>query len=289
MAKFKRGDIVVLRKDSEYYIPKAPKYSSNPIHIEGVITSVGSGEYGIQVKWNNNTTNGYSFKDLELFNQKTEKMATRKTTTKQFQLEAGQYFTATYDKKKVRGVVANAPDDYDNFVLYGKDFDDAPEDDDVEFDTELYICMYNREGESHIDVLKDNGITNFVLLTDKRQKAIVDGDKCITVAGHRVHIKGNNVEFGCGAVNATKKEIKDFYAVYKDVNIDEHMHYKEAIDLIGETAFKQAVAFYNQLKIYTTAQQKAFNNLVKEMEKADDVLLEDLNRKEVDELMKKLD
>ena len=289
MAKFKKGDIVVLKKDSEYYIPKAPKYSSNPIHTEGVITSVSSGEFGIQVKWNNNTTNGYSFKDLELFNQKTEKMATRKTTTKQFQLEAGQYFTATYDKKKVRGVVANAPDDYDNFVLYGKDFDDDAEDDDAEFSTQLYIDMYGREDQSHTDVLKDYGITNFVLLTDKRQKAIVDGDKCLTVAGHKVHIKGNFVNFGCGAVSTTKKEIKDFYAVYKDVDVNEHMRYKELIDEIGETAFEEAVAFYNQFKMYTTAQQKAFNNLVREMDNADNVFLEDLNRKEVDELMKKLD
>jgi hypothetical protein len=276
MAKFKIGDVVVGLK-SHYTITKQG--------WEGRVTKA-EDTHGL-VEVNGKGLSSSTVVEAKYFRlkEKTKEMAVKKQTTKGLKLADGQYFTATFKKKKVRGYVE---ENYGDFMLLGKDFDDDAEDDE-EFPTALFIDMYAYDDDdSHTNVLKNNGITNFVLCTDKRQKAIIDGDKSIEVNGHRVHIKGNNVEFGCGAVSATKKEIKDFYSVYKGVDISDLESYNDIIERFSKEELEAAINHHNYLQMQTPAAIKAFSNIVKQMEE-EDVRLDDLDSSEVKQLIEKLD
>lgn len=69
MKKFKVGDIVRIREDSEYYRNEV----CNPKDVDGVIISVEEGgeeheeAFYIRVDWSNSHHNSYREKDLELW------------------------------------------------------------------------------------------------------------------------------------------------------------------------------------------------------------------------------
>lgn len=173
------------------------------------------------------------------------------------------YFSATYGRKKIRGIVENiGSSEYPEFLLHnsfvGKD-NECTKKPDFPYAIEL-----DGDEKGTIAELKAAGITNYIVLKDKRQKAIVEKDRMPTfdVPGDdwKVRVEGQNFVFGCGDVELTRKQIEGYLRWRKNVpenlkylqdsrmysldieEIETYLAYKKA-----QSATKGDVIFYNEL------------------------------------------
>lgn len=281
MRKFKKGDIVTLSQDSQYYLKSATLSSSNPINIKGEVTNV-SGEHTlpVYVKWENNTTNAYNHKDLIPF-----KMTIKKQKTGEFELKDGMYFTAIYKKNKVRGYVDDISGwGCETFVLCGKNFpnDVADENDGCGFPS--YLDIKINTGDKTMAVLKKAGITNFVECKDKRQIAVIQRDKMPMFKGWLVRDTGDLLTFGCGAVILNKKEAKIFAEILFDCNDSNLIINYRDVERDDDGSAKEYYKMRKWLEDnWTPAQIKAFNNVCAQIEEEEDI--DDLYPKDVKAFM----
>lgn len=99
-AKFKVGDRVRIRKDSEYYLDDSN--SSNPKNTTGTVTKYKCGDYTTSfttnVDWDNNTQNSYRDGDLEL-ETAAVKNNSDLTVDKEFVLQAHKSACSDWKKK----------------------------------------------------------------------------------------------------------------------------------------------------------------------------------------------
>lgn len=120
----------------------------------------------------------------------------------------GQYFTAVYNKEKIRGVVSTNSGNSEYVLCNKTQGEDAScADDNMGF--AKYVDAY----ELTQDALEEAGISDFWLCTDKRQKAIIDTDKNPEVAGYVAQVDKDDedvIKFGCGSVEFTREEIQLF-------------------------------------------------------------------------------
>jgi len=141
-----------------------------------------------------------------------------------------QYFTATYNKRKIRGI-AELVGSFDNlYHLYNKTSGDVTECPDDNRGYAKFIEVY---GDTVAD-LKEAGVTNYVPCTDKRQIAIIDTDKNPEILGHTAQKDGNTFKFGCGAVELTRNEIKTFLKVRQTITPKELAVYHDVLEQINE-------------------------------------------------------
>lgn len=161
---------------------------------------------------NNKHQINYFYNDLKLI-----KMATKKATIDETIIVVeGDYFSATYNRKKIRGIVENLGDDdrpefrLQNSQGAGEELD-CPENAGEEFSHYIEVG-YGILGT--IDDLKEVGVTNYVVLKDKGQKAIIDKDKLpVLDTGNgdwAVKVSGQSLIFGCGRVELTRKQIEGY-------------------------------------------------------------------------------
>lgn len=145
-------------------------------------------------------------------------MATRKKDNVKIIVKEGDYFFATYNRKKIRGIVGW--DEYDEhfFLANNKEGVDVKCEDELDnLGFSYAICFNHRDeadGEGTEKHLYDEGVTNYIVLKDKRQKAIIDKDKLPALeVGHdnyRVSVEDGVFVFGCGDVELTKEQIERY-------------------------------------------------------------------------------
>jgi hypothetical protein len=287
MGKFKEGDKVMLSKGSSYYYPRATKNSTNPINIPGIIIKSNNtiNTLNIRVRWSNKQENVYKESDLIII--KSNNMTTKKQTkAKKLELEDGQYFTAIYQKKKVRGYVHEVSGfGSTGFYLCGKGFSNQGCDDDANgFPSYEEVVLYSEE-TAEIN-LKAAGFTNFIICTDKRQIAIIEKDKMPLFQDWRVNDDGTYLTFGCGAVSIEKKNAKIFAEILADCNdMNLVREYR-----LGETDNDcDAKQYYEMRKWlednWTPAQKAAFDDTCDRIESEDGNYLDNLDPKKVKTFM----
>lgn len=122
----------------------------------------------------------------------------------------GDYFSCTYNRKKIRGIVEKNWTGTTLFLynnIAGEDTDCG--DTEVPWKYVIEIDPYGTETD-----LKDARVTNYTVLKDKRQQAVIDKDRLPvleTEAGNwKVDINKNTFIFGCGYVKLTKEEIEGY-------------------------------------------------------------------------------
>lgn len=129
-------------------------------------------------------------------------------------LNEGDYFSATVGRKKIRGIVGKSWDD--RFFLAnskeGSDVTCEDEEDGLGFSHAIYLA---EDAEGTEQELYEEGVTNYTVLKDRRQKAIIERDKLPTLdmySGneYKVAIKDGYFIFGCGAVELTRKQIEGY-------------------------------------------------------------------------------
>ena len=149
-------------------------------------------------------------------------MAKKKLDNEKIIVKDGDYFSATYNRKKIRGIVKNhGSENYPALVLYnstvGEDTD-CNDDDELRFLFSIHLSLDEKGTEEE---LYNAGVTNYVVLRDKRQKAIVDKDKFPVLETNNgdwaVNVEGNKFIFGCGNVELTKNEIEGYLKYRKIV------------------------------------------------------------------------
>lgn len=149
-------------------------------------------------------------------------MATRKKDNVKTIVKEGDYFSAIYKRKKIRGIVGF--NEYDNFFFLasnqaGHDVKCEGEDENLGFSHAIWL-EEREEGEGTEQHLYDEGVTNYTVLKDKRQKAIIDKDKLpnleIGQDNYRVSINSGLFVFGCGNVELTKEQIEG-YLRYREI------------------------------------------------------------------------
>lgn len=292
MAKFKKGERVKIATTSYYYDPKAPKGSNNPINTEGTIIKIYRIDaLGISVNWDNGTNNSYSESDLEI--AKTKQTMATKTATKKtaLQLKAGQYFTVNYGKKKLRGYISDIDESWgeDTATFCGRGFpnyDDSAYDDYPSGDT---VSRNNGddgdETQTWEEALKENGYTNFVILTDRRQQAVIERDRMPEILGHRVSQEGNELSFGCGAVECTVAEAKTFGKMFPSFDPDNLKMFWEAEEegVVNTCDIEDYLDTRNTLNLFTKKEQEIFLDLVKQIDKEEGI--ENLDADEVKALI----
>lgn len=182
-----------------------------------------------------------SSKNFSLY--KTETMAAKKVNDKKIIVVEGDYFSATYEKKKIRGVVEV---NYKYFYLLNSTCGEELSDEhSFKYGIDLECECLGTEAD-----LKKAGVTNYVVLKDKRQKALVARDErpelCVGQSGgcHRVSIKGNTFTFGCGAVQLTRAEIEGWMRWRNKYNETEMEDIgKEALENLSEAEVKRWFAW----------------------------------------------
>lgn len=276
MTKFKVGDVVQISATSRYANKQNPKTSDNPMGVLGTINSISDGIYlPISVLWENKINNRYNKEDLIIIKNKI--MATKKKAAekKEFELTQGMYFTATYKKKKIRGIV-----EYINSYVCGLGNKTAGNDnggDDFNYiiEVDIFNC------DNHMDALKDAGVTNFKECTDKRQKAIIDTDKLPKFDGEVVRNIDGVLEFGCGSIKLTKDEIRRWLRVRDKVGIfdyDDDANVEltsfscyEDVDSDDIKELEKFVNFHKNLKACTKADREAYLEVVAQVKEERDV------------------
>jgi hypothetical protein len=149
-------------------------------------------------------------------------MATKKKVIEESPIVVvdGDYFSATYGKKKIRGIVENyGSDDFPELRLLnsttGDEVDCAND-----YDFSHYIEL-GRNEKGTIEDLGNAKVKNYVVLKDKRQRAIVDKDKLPTLETEngdwRVVVDGDRFIFGCGNVTLSRKQIEGYLRMRESV------------------------------------------------------------------------
>lgn len=259
--------------------------------MNGVITYYDSDydedDLNIMVKWENGDVNSYNDKDL--FISKNKKSMAKSVV----KLGEGMYFTATYNRKKIRGMVYDSAGDLYLCVRNGKE----EADDDTFYGFPSYIHIGDKY-DNHDELLKNAKINNFVECKDKRQKAIIDTDKSVKFNDWVVTRKGNKVVFGCGMVKLTiaqiegwleyKKKIED-YNIHSLLNNIASVEYIEDLCMVDVNKLRELVDYLKFAKTHPAA--KIYNKVrgivinTHEMDYND---FEDIDIEDVEELLEKI-
>lgn len=126
-------------------------------------------------------------------------------------VKEGDYFTATYNRKKIRGIVGIYNDSVTLFNNQAGQHLKCEEDN----ETGLTYGIKLREFEDGTAAeLKKARVNNYTVLKDRRQKAIIDKDKLpeieVSNSDYKVSIEDGLFVFGCGAVELTKEQIEGY-------------------------------------------------------------------------------
>lgn len=211
--------------------------------------------------------------------------------------KSGMYFTATRDRKKIRGVISYIMSSdwthYTRVTLAGKDFDNT--DDEAEFPTYEDFNYDNTKFTFEEALKKELGITNFVVCTDKRQKAVIDGDKCPFFGDWRVNLEGEDLVFGCGEVQVSVKNAKTFVEMFCDYGEPDTIgEYAQVVfeEKLGDDVDSNHLESYYQVRKYleenyTTAQIDVFNDVLDQILKSGEQEVEELECSSMRELLKK--
>lgn len=165
--------------------------------------------------------------------------------TKEIKLEDGAYFKALYKRKPIRGQISLISDNYNTseYWLGNSSLGEECQCDDVEnnydFRRYVHVEIEKDDNENEIGVekaLRSAGITQLEILKDRRQQKVVDRDKLPEVAGYRALPDGNTIAFGCGAIEVTKDEIKNFLTI------------RRIVKRIGEDKFEEYFGLVKDIK-----------------------------------------
>lgn len=264
--KFKKGDVVYLAETSDYYTSNAHKDSNNPINTKGVVIAANQDSiFPLSVKWANKEINGYHHRDLTSIKPKTMAKTVTKAKKKVGGItpKEGMYFTATMNRRKIRGYVGFARNGiYASVGLYGKFFD---EESDGDWPTQL-ILDYDDAEVTFEQELKRQGVNNFVVCTDKRQKAIIDGDQAATFRSWRVENDDGILVFGCGSVKIGVKDAKTFAEIFCDYgNPNEiHSYYETELGNLSDLEEYYQVRKYLEDN-WTAAQKQVFDIILEQI------------------------
>lgn len=160
----------------------------------------------------------------------------------------GDYFTAKKDRKNIRGVVNyDANHEEDALILEGLIGDDDT--DDYNSNSSFPRCFVlereeinlnpssatyketNYRNETWGEVFKNYGISGFKVVTDRRIKKLIDGDKLVKIGQHKIRVNKDTFVFGCGAVSLERSEIEDVLKI-KRILEEYEMDFVELQDLI---------------------------------------------------------
>lgn len=204
VAKFKVGNQVIGNKDARCYnitksgwIGEVTKVTNDYIHVTGKGAECG--------QWVDSSR-------FDLYNAPAKKPEVIK-------IKDGDYFIAT--KKGVRGNAAKCcgiVTDYyeDGAFLVGTNL--MQENDDADY-YEGFPTYEEQSWDIKTETIKDAfGFATFEIVKDKRQIAIIDAYKMVTVEGHSVTVTKDSVSFGCGSVKMKKAQASVFINILKNSN-----------------------------------------------------------------------
>lgn len=296
--KFKKGDIVirngVLNPDytitCKGYIGRVMRViDNNQIEVEKCI-------YSTPI-----TSNcSWIVKSKYFEHYKTKKMATKKAEIGKKDniiLKNGQYFTAMYRKPgtkkaaiKIRGIVQDANGyNEDRWNLCNKGIGDKADDAGDNEDFTHYIEFEVGDGENTLDIMKENGITEFYVCTDKRLKNIIDTDKVAKFHNYAVTEDENGyLSFGCGAVCVTREEAATFADV-KELLTKHRLVNDTLLELIenySEKELKDILAFFADVLKLKGNPISIYNNVYLNIQNESSSLANNITPKEIRELLK---
>lgn len=231
---------------------------------------------------------------------KTKKVATKKKAVEKKEdivLKDGQYFTAIYRKPgtrktavKIRGVVQDTNGwSCNGWSLCNKGTGEKSDDPENNEDFSHYIIFEVKKGENTLDIMKENGITEFYVCTDKRLKNIIDTDKVAKFYDYSVtEDESGNLSFGCGAVCVSREEAATFADVKelltKHKSVDDNMLY--IIEDYNEKQLKDISAFLTSICRLKGNPIEIYNNIHAEIRDKSSSLAENITPKEIRELLK---
>lgn len=211
--------------------------------------------------------------------------------------KAGDYFTATYDGQRIRGLVGGRL--YGQFNLFNKSVgvEDCS-------GSEGYGRILRLRGNKQPD-LDAVGVTNFKVCTDARQIGVIKYDSLPKVEGYGVcRTDGQNVKFGCGALELSVDEIETFVKVRKQIdklvsskekelydsfNEDIEHGRNDSLDDVSIEELQAAIKVKNaESKVFATEAGKKFKDIAQQIEDADNLKYNEVDLKVAEELLKKL-
>lgn len=202
VAKFKVGDQVVGNQLASCYNITKPGWIGKVVKVTGTDYIYVTGERAVN-----------EFVDVDRFDL--YKAPAKKLEV--IKIKDGDYFIAT--KKGVRGNAAKCcgvvTDYYEDIaVLAGTNLAEENEDDD---DFHGFPTYQEESWDIKTRTIKDAfGFSTFEIVKDKRQIAIINAHKMVTVEGHSVTVTKDTVSFGCGSVRMKKGQAGVFIDVLKD-------------------------------------------------------------------------
>ena len=287
--KFKKGDSVIIVRDYANNL-KSSEDGREAIFKAYLPTDDSAYKNGYRyIVDSSSGTNHLVVAEIKLLNSKTNNMATKATKKSGLIPKEGMYFTANMGKKKIRGYISSVySSSYNNLMgvmLDGKDF--SRNDEDGDFPTYEEINYYKTE-ETFEEALKRNKITNFVVCTDKRQKAVIDGDKSPMFGDWKVVNDGGILTFGCGKVKLSIKDAKLFAEIFCDYGCaNEIACYQDTISG-NDTCVEEYYQVRKYLEDnYTAAQKAIFDDVLETIDSSGEQDISGLECSEMKELLAK--
>lgn len=172
-----------------------------------------------------------------------KKAAAKKATPKKvavkkvvLRAKSGDYFSATYNGKKIRGRVSDVSGDYglswEKTYFLGNKSEGEYIDDHECYEFSKAVRVEWDKDEANFEIgLKDAGVTNFKILTDRREKRVIDNDILPEIAGYRISVNDDGTfEFGCGAIKVNKDQIRSFLAIAELIDEDDWSEFMSLVD-----------------------------------------------------------
>lgn len=157
----------------------------------------------------------------------------------------GEYFTAMVKVKgkkeliKIRGIVGT---DYMGYTLNNEQGVGEEADCNEDFSYSLHIDSNLQED------LDRAGVQEFRIVKDRRQMAVIDGDRLPEVMGHQPKkMARGTVAFGCGAVELSKKQITSYIRVFEKVH--QMPEFKDFVDVLAEVSLEEDVSNITSIKL----------------------------------------
>lgn len=264
--KFKKGDVVVANPDAPYgTTTRGWTGIVNSAYVSGrrrYIRVVGTGKYPNHPEFAVEAKH-FKLKTMAKATVKTEKYSPKIIVVQ------GEYFSATYKNKKIRGIVVEDGHG-DHLILENAQAgDDRQADDDTsDFPFGVYL---EEDALGTEEDLKNAGVSNYVVLKDKRQKAVVDMDKLpILDAGTnswKVRVSGNKFIFGCGNVELTRAQIEGYLRWRKKYNVPEMNDLGQSdLEDVSKADAMKYYAYKEEIGKRPTGDYKLYQDVVKACE-----------------------
>lgn len=209
VAKFKVGDQVIGNKNAKCYNITKPGWVGKVLQANADYICV-SGK-GTEGSW-------VDASKFDAYVAPTKKAVVEKKP-EVIKIKDGDYFIAT--KKGVRGnaakccgVVTDTWYNGEGAVLAGTNL--AQENDEPDA-FEGFPTFEEQGWDKRKETIKDAfGFSTFEIVKDKRQIAIINAHKMVSVEGHSVTVTKDTVSFGCGSVKMKKGQAGVFINILKD-------------------------------------------------------------------------